>query len=111
MSDPAVGMLADIIAYIQPELFQVRNVVAAQEDVDEVLETMDISDGVVISSGTELPLVDVEARHGAPQVPPPRGEHARLHGLPGLEARKDGMEEIVRQGAQPVLNLAKHFWC
>jgi hypothetical protein len=51
MADPTVGILADGIAYIQPELFQVYYVVAVQEDVDEVLETLDLADGVVISGG------------------------------------------------------------
>ena len=50
-------------------------------------------------------LVDAEARHGAPEVPPPRGQHARPHHLTGLEARKDGVQEVVRQGAQLVHRL------
>uniref|UniRef100_A0A0A9CYB0 Uncharacterized protein n=1 Tax=Arundo donax TaxID=35708 RepID=A0A0A9CYB0_ARUDO len=50
----------------------------------------------------ELIKVDVEARHGVPEVPPPRGQHARLHRLPGLHEGHDGVEEAVRQGAQTV---------
>uniref|UniRef100_A0A0E0P9J9 Uncharacterized protein n=1 Tax=Oryza rufipogon TaxID=4529 RepID=A0A0E0P9J9_ORYRU len=48
-----------------------------------------------------------EARRGAlitkpPQIPPPLGQHARLHRLPGGEGGQDGVEEAIRQSAQPI---------
>jgi hypothetical protein len=46
--------------------------------------------------GPELNDVDVEARHGAPQVPPACGQHARPHHLSGLEGGHDDVEEAVR---------------
>jgi hypothetical protein len=53
--------------------------------------------------GPELVEVNVEARHGSPEVPPAPGQHARLHRLPGLEGGHDDVEEAVRQCAQPVV--------
>jgi hypothetical protein len=38
----------------------------------------------------------VQARHGAPEVPPACGQHARLHCLSGLEGGHDDVEEAVR---------------
>lgn len=50
----------------------------------------------------ELLLVNVEIRYRTPEVPPPLGQPARLNHLPGLQEGRDGMDEAVRQGAQPV---------
>lgn len=50
----------------------------------------------------EILAVEVEARQGTPQIPPPLGQHARLHRLPGGEGGQDGVEEAIRQSAQPI---------
>lgn len=50
----------------------------------------------------KLLVVDVQARHGMPEIPPPRGQHAVLHGLPRREEGHDGVEDFVAEGAQPV---------
>ena len=48
-------------------------------------------------------MVDVEARRRAPEVPPPPRKHAGLHNLPRHEEGHDGVEELVGEGAQPVV--------
>lgn len=50
----------------------------------------------------EVALVDVGAGDVAPEVAPPAGERARLHGQPGPHARQDVQQQAVWQLAQPV---------
>ena len=52
--------------------------------------------------GKSIGAVDVDAWDGAPEVAPPPRQGARVHHLSGAELREDGVEEAVRQVAQPV---------
>jgi len=87
--------LVEALVGVQPERVQAGDGDLAQQEVDEVVE-------LVVAGVEELALVDVEARDLGPEVPPPPGEGARLHHLPGLHAAHDLVEEVVRQGVQPV---------
>jgi hypothetical protein len=52
-----------------------------------------------LTAAAEESEVDVDARHGAPEMPPPPGEHGRSDHLPGVEEGEDGVDEAVRQVA------------
>lgn len=66
---------------------------------DEGVHPLPLAGRAATEEGHELRAVEVEERRRAPQVPPPLGEHARPHDLPGRHEGHDGVEEVVRKGA------------
>ncbi|XP_062188023.1 uncharacterized protein LOC133891321 [Phragmites australis] len=54
------------------------------------------------SGNPKVPIVDDDAGRRAPEAPPPPRQQARPHELRGREEGQDGVEEPVRQRAQPV---------
>jgi hypothetical protein len=57
---------------------------------------------------------DIDAQGGGgdglPDVPPAGSKHARPHGLPRLEETERVMQQVVREGAEPVFEASRgHF--
>jgi hypothetical protein len=94
---------------MQPECIQECTILMAMEhqkicEIHKLLiPRFDSVRATVSHFRVEFWQVDVKIRHGTPEVPPPLGQHARLDHLVSLEERHDGVDEGIRQGAQPVL--------
>jgi len=104
MTDPS-GCLFILIVWIcgdtklQLERIQVRNgnIIRYKQMVGEVREVMPFLFFIAVRAcGLELLLVNVEAWHRAPEVPPSGGQHAGLHHLPGLQEGDDVVDEAIR---------------
>jgi len=84
---------------MQPECIQVcnGNIIGDKQMVGEVLKVVPFLLFIAVwACGLELLLVNVEAWHRAPEVPPPGGQHAGLHHLPGLQEGHDVVDEAIR---------------
>uniref|UniRef100_A0A0D9ZL45 Uncharacterized protein n=1 Tax=Oryza glumipatula TaxID=40148 RepID=A0A0D9ZL45_9ORYZ len=105
-TNPPRCMLTPTIHIInmQLERIQVCNLVMKHQVVRKILKILPhlIVALCSFTCALELPMIYIEARHGAPEVLPPLGQHARLHHLPGLHEGHDDMEEAVRQRAEPI---------
>jgi hypothetical protein len=94
---------------MQPECIQECTILMAMEhqiicEIHKLLiPRLDSGLVTLIHFTVEFWQVDVKIRHGTPEVTPPLGQHARLYHLVCLEERHDGVDEGIRQGAQPVV--------
>jgi hypothetical protein len=94
---------------MQPECIQECTILMAMEhqiicEIHKLLiPRFDSVLATLIHFTVEFWQVDVKIRHGTPEVTPPLGQHARLYHLVCVEERHDGVDEGIRQGAQPVV--------
>ena len=101
-----VSVIVVVIRYGIPETELVQRgdwVAEFQQPVDKSLEQRRrLTVSRFRMRHLELLVIGVDAGHGAPEVAPPLGQHARLHCLARGEEGHDVVEDSFREVAEPV---------
>jgi hypothetical protein len=64
----------------------------------------------LLDATERLDVGDAEARDWPPEVSPAPGEHARPHRIPRFDETERVMQQVVREGAEPVFEASRgHF--